>query len=231
MTEHNYTEHYIAFLDILGFKDLIKHNTCNDIMNIFLEIKTEYVVRQNGTPIVPEDKINYRIMSDSICIFIKSEIENALPALVHICAYLQVRLLRMNTPILVRGGIAKGNLYYNDDIVYGQGLTDAYLLEDKSARYPRIIIPYCLIEQCKSNEHTNSLLTQTLVYKDFDAYYCVNSMIMFCAWDRTNENAKKLQKYIDSYLNDICEDSIREKMLYLKRQLLLYSANEEQSNA
>jgi len=44
--------------------------------------------------------------------------------------------------IFFRGGIAKGNLFYDEKMyfVFGSGLVKAYFLESNVAKYPRIVI-------------------------------------------------------------------------------------------
>ena len=34
-----YTQYYLAFLDLLGFKEIVKNRSCSEIVNIFEEIK------------------------------------------------------------------------------------------------------------------------------------------------------------------------------------------------
>lgn len=41
--------------------------------------------------------------------------------------------------VLLRGGITIGDLYHDGSIVYGSAMNEAYLLESKKAKYPRII--------------------------------------------------------------------------------------------
>ncbi len=43
--------------------------------------------------------------------------------------------------ILFRGGLTIGNIIHNENgTVFGQALIDAYQLETKSAKYPRIVL-------------------------------------------------------------------------------------------
>ncbi len=50
--------------------------------------------------------------------------------------------------ILFRGGMTIGNIIHNDNgTVFGQDLIDAYQLESKSAKYPRIILSDKLISE------------------------------------------------------------------------------------
>ncbi len=61
-------------------------------------------------------------------------------------AYIGTILIKKG--ILIRGGITIGNLVHNEDgIVFGQGLIDAYMLESKAAKFPRIILSNKLIGQ------------------------------------------------------------------------------------
>ena len=63
-----YTQYYLAFLDLLGFKEIIKNRTCSEIVDIFEEIKKQYVISESdletGTsiPVIPPENIMYYIM-------------------------------------------------------------------------------------------------------------------------------------------------------------------------
>ena len=136
-----YKEHFVAFLDILGFKNLIIKEESETIYQIFDEIhsRAKTSMNYNGVQIKAYEKIQHRILSDSVILFIDAEIEDSLTALIDVCIKLQRSLADRDTPILLRGGITKGALYYENDIVYGEGLTNAYLLESNLAKYPRVI--------------------------------------------------------------------------------------------
>ena len=136
-----YREHFVAFLDILGFKAFIDHEACETIYQIFeiIHARSKSALNYNGFQIQAFEKIQHKILSDSVLIFIDAEIEDSFPTLLMICTQLQRALANREDPILLRGGIAKGSLYYEDDIIYGQGLTRAYLLESNLAKYPRVI--------------------------------------------------------------------------------------------
>lgn len=67
--------------------------------------------------------------------------------LIATCNYFQVRLARQDKPIIIRGAIVRGNLYAENDVVFGQGFVDAYLMQEETAKYPRIIMTKVLIKQ------------------------------------------------------------------------------------
>jgi hypothetical protein len=70
----------------------------------------------------------------------ESEMGNAL---LHLGS-MQLKLVQSG--FFIRGGIAIGDLYIDNDIVYGNGLIDAYKAESQLARDPRIILTESAIE-------------------------------------------------------------------------------------
>lgn len=75
MEKTEYVECYIAFLDMLGFKNLIndKNKTCNDIARIFESfihkkpLKALYRGEKNIIDESATDALKMKVMSDSIC--------------------------------------------------------------------------------------------------------------------------------------------------------------------
>ena len=93
-----YSHCYFAFIDLLGFKEIVKKKTCSEIVSIFDEAKKHYTINRilDGNvevPIIPPEDIHYYIMSDSVCIYIKDDIKSALPVLEWLCMNFQVRML------------------------------------------------------------------------------------------------------------------------------------------
>ena len=109
---------------------------------VFDEIYIEYPVTIDNEKrhLMDFNMLNRKIVSDTICLYVDSSITNSLAGLISTCDYLQVRLLRRKTPILLRGAIIKGKIYAKEDITFGPGVSKAYLMEEKTAKYPRIIL-------------------------------------------------------------------------------------------
>lgn len=222
-----YEECYIAHLDILGFKQLVKSETsCEEIARIFDEINTQYDITENGTNLVPHNSMRYKVMSDSICIFISASIPNALVALIHTCAYFQVRMLRFLPPILIRGAIVKGNIYLENDILFGQGLIDAYLIQENYVKYPRIVLSMELIDTLIDSQYIKDLFEIGLLFKDYDFVYSIDYLKMFYVWAHPKGTDKELASHISSMLNKCFDESIREKYLYLQARYLQYFKEE-----
>jgi hypothetical protein len=190
-----YEDRIVAFIDILGFKNIIKESTNNEVIikqlnKIFNNLqfdKNERFTKQSlhenkefpnclfdkkGNHINhPLDKLTKRkmtIFSDSIVISYPIK-ENNFNYLMNYLVKLSFELSRIG--FMVRGGIVFGKLYHKKNIVLGDALIQAYELESKNAIYPRIIISEETIEKYYSYIQTTAT---TYLKKDIDNYYFVD---------------------------------------------------------
>lgn len=221
-----YREHFVAFLDILGFKAFIDHEACETIYQIFeiIHARSKSALNYNGFQIQAFEKIQHKILSDSVLIFIDAEIEDSFPTLLMICTQLQRALANREDPILLRGGIAKGSLYYEDDIIYGQGLTRAYLLESNLAKYPRVIFTGETLEAGrKSTKYMFPELDGLGLgfVEDKDGLYIIDYLPG--KYPGTLEDKKaygdRLIRKCEIMLNRLTDASLREKYLWLRNQI------------
>lgn len=218
----NYNECYIAFLDILGFKNMINTLTCEEILHVFTyDLKNKLSGIYNGKePLIDTDNIHMRVMSDSICFWIGADIENALAGLIVTCLHFQAELLYCKNPILLRGAITKGGVFANDQVIFGPGYVDAYLMEENNAKYPRIIMANALREEALIATKENcKYYLYTHVFEDFDAFLSLDYLELFEGYDN-EDNCKRLFNHITNVLDNALDSSIREKFLYVKRRLL-----------
>lgn len=133
----NYQNRLVAFIDILGFKNIVYASDTKPITKYFdFVFNTFSKVSKNSN-------FNYHLISDSIVVSTNLSKENLILVSRTLCI-LQYRLLAQG--ILVRGAISYGQLYLNKakNIIVGTGLINAYNLEQQ-ANYPRIIIDKGLI--------------------------------------------------------------------------------------
>lgn len=223
MKERGYKECYIAFLDLLGFKSLIEdvETTCEDIAKVFDEIDKEYPVSINeeDRPLMDFSELKKKIMSDTICLYVDSSVDNSLAGLIATCDYLQVRLSRRNPPILLRGAIIKGKIYAKGDITFGPGVSKAYLLEEKTAKYPRIILTKNLIDEWKTHDFYGDDYVHTYTFRDFDAFYAVDYLYLFYGLDHSKMTWKRFARFVYDILDKETDLSIREKYLYLDQNI------------
>ena len=217
-----YREHFVAFLDVLGFKAFIDHEECETIYKIFetIHARSKGAMNYNGVQIQAFERIQHKILSDSVIIFIDAEIEDSFPALLTICTQLQRVLANREDPILLRGGIAKGSLYYEDDIIYGQGLTKAYLLECNLAKYPRVIFTG---ETLEAGQKTTKYMFPAVerwggdFVKDKDGLYFIDYLPG--KLEEMKAYGDRLIHKCEIMLNRLTDASLREKYLWLRNQI------------
>lgn len=135
-----YTERYVAFVDILGFSNIVRNSVNSPYQAGELAKILERLANRTTPSIFDQGEgDNFRGQSFSDCIVLS---ENATPkGLLHLLQTLTfVSLDLMSNGILVRGGIAKGQLHHTEKVVFGPALIEAYALESQLAKFPRVLI-------------------------------------------------------------------------------------------
>lgn len=166
--EIKYEQRIVAFIDILGFKEIIKQSerdtTKIELLYSVLNFLKDWETSDNWDlkfVEIEEDaqkkgianfdirgKTNTTSFSDSIVVSVKvnDNVNEMTSTLVVNLAYIGALLIEKG--ILFRGGLTIGNIIHNDNgTVFGQALIDAYQLETKSAKYPRIVLSDKLIRE------------------------------------------------------------------------------------
>lgn len=142
-TNYKTSNHIIAYLDILGAKDMICNDNNFDFLN-HLNMFMEDAIEESGGGIFPKkEEIYIKIFSDNILLAIElkendEQKDNKIAALFNTVANIYNEILRYG--YLMRGAIVEGEFFHNDIIVYGKGLVEAVHLEEKEADVPRILV-------------------------------------------------------------------------------------------
>lgn len=143
------TENYmVAFIDILGAAKKIQEdsigslNTVHRVYEKALELYKSQLLDERRSHINP-DNIEYiktRIFSDNIVLYtrINDDIKACFLHLVYLTSFIQAIFL--NEGLLVRGGIAIGDFFADDIMIWGNALVQAYQIENDIAIYPRIVV-------------------------------------------------------------------------------------------
>jgi len=163
-----YEERLVAFIDILGFKEIVKQSE-NDTSKIELIYSVLNYLKKWEVPEkwslklvkIEEDaqkrgvenfdmryKTNTTSFSDSIVVSVKidNNVNEMTSTLITNLSYIGAILFEKG--ILFRGGLTLGNIIHDENgTVFGQGLIDAYKLESNNAKYPRIILSDKLINK------------------------------------------------------------------------------------
>jgi hypothetical protein len=150
VAKYKYKLSLISYLDILGMKDLLR-DSGNDANRVGKIIELSRSFSQPDKEDAAIWKWRFANFSDLIlrAVPILSDANKETPVglvfheLQDLC-YLQANLLARG--ILIRGAVTIGYISMNRGLIFGQGLADAYKLESKHARYPRIIIDKIVLD-------------------------------------------------------------------------------------
>ena len=131
---------YVAYFDIMGFKDMvlrISHNEIYEMMKkIGIRIKLHKSIQWQG---LPKELIKTTSYSDSIIIYSKDNSDDSKYALFATVAGLTNDLLSEAIPH--KGAVAFGMMTLDSDnsIFFGQPLIDAYLLQEELNFYGVVV--------------------------------------------------------------------------------------------
>lgn len=247
----NYENRIVAFIDILGFKELVRKSESNlDIIetlnNILQYLKTwerpiqwslDFVEIESSTQRKGVEKFdlknrtNVTTFSDSIVVSVKIDEDNInemLSSLIANLSYMGSELMKKG--ILIRGAITIGKLIHNDNgTVFGTALIEAYELESKCSKYPRIIISNKLVRRLNYPDITkrSEYLYNQYFMRFSDGCVGFHQMIFFQVMNGltgiTNEIRKKdlniIRKVIIDGLDNSFENpDVFEKFKWLQQQ-------------
>lgn len=144
----DYQDSYVAFLDVLGFKELVlgKTTESQNMLASYFGIVGEVIKYLNRIP--SKKDIGSIVISDSIIFSVPLKNDGGQDNLQQLCiavGLLQQHLALKN--IWLRGGISFGKTYFdkrNNQIV-GPAYINAFELESKIAKYPRVVLDSAII--------------------------------------------------------------------------------------
>ena len=200
--EINYKKSYVAFLDVLGFKNLIfsTKSEDKDKLEEYFGIVNSAIKYLESIPSKNAIGIGSIVISDSIILsvpFGNSNNDN-IERLRHLCvaiALIQHGLAVKD--IWIRGAISCGDTYFNKQThqVIGKAYIQAFVLEEKLANVPRVILDNKIIKELKFNSATQ--LIQIINSEQFTNW---SSSILF-DWDNKDFNLATIEKDIPLFID------------------------------
>lgn len=187
MKNEKYKKGYVAFVDILGFKNAINKDsveTFKKIFDIFDNLKSKF----NAI-----EKIDIKMLFGSDSVFITTE-EGSFS---HFALVLRLlaSVVYKELGLLLRGGITYGDYYHDNSNVFGPAVCMAVELEGQ-AKYSRIIFQDEVVKrECLYNDDLAE------VFVDFDGKYCLN-LYAYSLWDNL-EYPIDISKYDENQLFEI----------------------------
>jgi hypothetical protein len=136
-SELEYGERYCAFVDILGFRELIGDLGRGVLSVAELRDLLTIIHQPDGlnTQLYPTD-FRSQSISDGVAISAAVTLDG-LSEILRALENLTLRLLEKG--YFIRGGLVKGRLYHDEKAVFGDAFLQAYRLESEVALYPRVM--------------------------------------------------------------------------------------------
>jgi len=159
------TKSVVAFIDILGFKEIIENNEKDKHFTPLIKLRKVLNEAVNATKKIFElvltsidskfdenltTKLKVKQFSDNLYLsFDYTDYEGdfllALNYVIFLSRYYQREMLINN--YYVRGGIPEGYNYSDDLMIFSSALINAYNLESKVSIYPRIVIDEKIVKR------------------------------------------------------------------------------------
>ena len=136
----DYEDRIVAFVDILGFKDLVdsSKDDVKVLRNITSALSTLYEWIWQWEADGVDSSFAFTQFSDSVVLSALADTQDSFEMLLQLM--LGIVDIAYSNGIIVRGGISRGKLIHDREMVVGPAMVDAYLLENTIAKYPRIVI-------------------------------------------------------------------------------------------
>lgn len=176
---------FLAYFDVLGFKEMVLKNSLEDLNGIFSHLlhDTQTAVSgetfrqaQRGSIVadLTVQKVNCLHISDSILFWTNSDTNEDFTELAKVCYTFYWRSLQMFVPLrgcVVHGEIEyrpfqirnEGGAIFHNSSLYGRGLVDAYLKADQ-IDYAGCYLDKSVLAKVEPTLITNLLYDQTLCY-------------------------------------------------------------------
>jgi len=183
---NDYRTKYVAFLDLLGFRALVKRSGL-DVLERHRLVEALKLVRDT---LCEDPSIDFRFTYFSDCIVLSAEHSNrALWQIFQAIEVLTCNLLQYD--ILVRGGLAVGPAHHSKDFVFGTAVTEAYELECKQAVNPLVLLSPTVVQEV---EVLGSDFKQWLREDGTDRFY-IHYLMRYAEYSSSVEVGKVILTY------------------------------------
>jgi hypothetical protein len=139
MADDIYPERFCAFIDILGFRDLVARLEKDAGAVEALRDSLKEVHNPKIAGFADPKLVDYRTqsISDAVAISTTSTPEGLLMIFGSLTVLTESLLAE---GYFLRGAIVRGRLYHDDSTIFGEALIRAYDLETRVVRFPRIMV-------------------------------------------------------------------------------------------
>jgi hypothetical protein len=203
----------VAFVDILGFADLIKQFDKKGNSKILDDLKEAVDTATNLIKPIPEDSdsllfhwkecTEIKLFSDCLCMSAPLNYKgyDLIEQLEFFYKYLiGYQQILMSKNYFSRGGITIGS-YSDDNIIFSGGLVEAYTLESKIAKYPRIVVSPKMLDAVKGLDDEFDILNSMFILDSEDVCFLNPFNNYTIDGEKADKIAKEQLAGIEGFLN------------------------------
>lgn len=222
-----FSQHAVAYLDVLGFKAFVKNaeedpECLTRLKRLFDEVIPRQISLDGSLSQYPKNlAIECLSFSDSIVISAPISCDSSYPALIAVSIkVMQIAHAFLDMKLLVRGGIAVGNVYRTPSNILGTGYQDAVKME-QIAGNPQIVL------HDSAEKELNALVRNvshrySIYAKNEVGQVILNSIFPEKSYlpDEEGDLGKCFMKYrgiIEENINGIVDLRAREKWIWFAR--------------
>lgn len=173
----------LSYMDILGFKNLVERSSPQQIKKILHRFREE--AKPDEKPSHPIHFFNFSDTNIRATPLDEPEELKSPSGLLFFellnLAIIQIRLI--DEGVLLRGSLTVGNLYFAENLIFGDALIRGYYLESEIAVYPRIAVDPELIKMYRETPilrndihdyETDKKYVEGYLRKDVDGVYYID---------------------------------------------------------
>lgn len=174
LVDLNYKNRIVAFIDLLGFQEKVyestnDYKTFDDIKKVLIHLYEEHKNNEKNKE-QENDNFEISVFSDSIVYSSTIEHDFDIHYTIIMIEYLLMELIGLG--FLARGGISIGPMIHSNGIIFGPAYIDAYMIEENTAIYPRVVFDDNTFKKIKENLQKNNPISYLEDLKSFSQIIC-----------------------------------------------------------
>lgn len=214
--KHIETNHFVAYIDFLGIKNLIERDNLS-LAELFSTVYKQIDTNISQINLIEKVHFKTKVFSDNLvlCFEIKNNekkdiLFNKLNYFFAFLSAFQYFTLK-DYGLTTRGGVTMGNMYIDDTFLIGKAIDDVYYFENTVANYPRIIVNSNIVDKFKD------VFPQInkIVKKDFDGEYFIDYLNLPSEADNLIIRKKIEELFTKSAINGNIKIPISQKLNWL----------------
>lgn len=224
-----YKKAIVSFIDILGFRGLVTHSR-NDpsmvlgVIKKFREFHGDYNHDEiiKGVNLSSDEKklaANNKAYLFSDCVVRVQDCPHEGREAVFLLEVTQLMAAQralMGEGIFIRGGITYGDIFYNQDTIFGPAMIEAYDLESEKAIFPRLIVGQNFKEAFQKD--FDSLAKAGFFRKDNEGLYFLNCFLLTKEKDEIEEIRDSIERNIIDIRNIRKREHVLEKYRWIVKE-------------